>query len=146
MITIAFRDYFIKVKPANELCIPEKHGNWFDLKCAETINLLPNTYIEIPLGVCMQLPSGYEAIVAPRSSTFKKYGIILVNSIGIIDSDYFGDNDWWRFPAYCTKLGTIEAGTRIAQFRILYKQPSVKLIKVESLGNPSRGGLGSTGD
>lgn len=143
---MAFRDYFIKVKPLNELCIPENHGNWFDLKVAEKISLLPNTYTEIPLGVCMQLPVGYEAIIAPRSSTFKKYGIIMVNSIGIIDSDYFGDNDWWCFPAYSTKAITLEAGTRIAQFRILYKQPSVKLIKVESLGNPSRGGLGSTGD
>ena len=41
----------------------------------------------------MKLPKGYEAIIAPRSSTFKNWGLIQTNSIGVIDSTYNGDND-----------------------------------------------------
>ena len=42
----------------------------------------------IRLGVGMILPEGYEAHVAPRSSTYKNFGIIQTNSIGVIDHSY----------------------------------------------------------
>ena len=131
----------------NDICYPEQHGNWYDLKAAKDVILYPNNYIEIPLGVAMQLPQGYEAIVVPRSSTFKKYGIIMVNSIGVIDSDYCGDNDWWCFPALniTNNIVEIKAGTRIAQFRIFNRQPKLYMCATEQLDNPDRGGLGSTG-
>lgn len=122
-------------------------GDWIDLRASEDIKLHFLQYKLIPLGVSMQLPDGYEAHVAPRSSTFKNFRIIMTNSIGIIDNSYCGDNDIWRFPALCLRLfGTkIKKGDRICQFRIVPKQPEVEYETVETLGNEDRGGIGSTG-
>ena len=124
---------------------PIRQGDWIDLRCAEETVILPGEYIEIPLGISIQLPPGYEAIVAPRSSTFRNYGIILVNSIGVIDEPYCGDDDEWRFPAYGTREAVIPKDARIAQFRIIEHQPGIDFVTVPTLGNKSRGGLGSTG-
>ena len=99
----------------------------------------------IPLGVAMELPHGYEALVAPRSSTFKKYGIQLANSVGIIDESYKGDNDEWNFLAYATQDCHIHKNERICQFRIIQHQPLIQLVEVDHLGNDDRGGIGSTG-
>lgn len=99
----------------------------------------------IPLGIAMELPEGYEALVAPRSSTFRKYGVLLANSIGIIDESYKGDNDEWNYLAYAIRDTFIPKNERICQFRIIRHQPSVALVEVDTLGNPDRGGIGSTG-
>lgn len=120
-------------------------GDWIDLRCAEDIYMSKGEYKMIPLGVSMELPKGYEAIVAPRSSTFKNYGVILVNSIGVIDESYCGDEDEWNFLAYAIKGTYIPKNTRIAQFRIIEHQPKVVFNEVETLGNENRGGIGSTG-
>ena len=120
-------------------------GNWIDLRTEEKIHLEKGDYRKISLGVSMQLPYGYEAIIAPRSSTFERYGILLANCIGIIDESYCGDDDIWRFPAYATRMIDIPAGTRICQFRIIEHQPAVELVEVEHLGNRNRSGFGSTG-
>lgn len=120
-------------------------GDWIDLRAAEDINMETGEFKMIPLGVAMELPKGYEALVAPRSSTFKKYGIILANSIGIIDESYKGDGDEWHFPAYALRGTFIRKNERICQFRIIQHQPLIHLQEVESLGNEDRGGLGSTG-
>ena len=120
-------------------------GDWIDLRCAEDIELKAGEYKLIPLGVAMQLPEGYEAIVAPRSSTFKNFGIILTNSIGVIDESYCGDNDQWHFPAFALRDTKIKRNDRICQFRIIEHQPAVNLVTVEILGNADRGGIGSTG-
>lgn len=121
------------------------NGDWIDLRCAETMTLTAGQYVQIPLGVAMQLPEGYEAIMAPRSSTFKRYGILMSNSIGVIDETYCGDSDEWSFPAYVTKNTVIYKNERICQFRIIEHQPAVVLSPVETLGNADRGGVGSTG-
>lgn len=121
-------------------------GDWIDLATIEDVNLNPNQFSLISFGISMQLPHEYEAIIAPRSSTFKKWGILQANSIGVIDNSYCGDDDIWMMPVWSTKEVHIPAGTRIAQFRIQQKQPSVELISVNSLGNNNRGGFGSTGD
>lgn len=120
-------------------------GDWIDLRAAEDITMKAGEYKMIPLGVAMQLPEGYEALVAPRSSTFKKYGLLLANSIGIIDETYKGDNDEWNFLAYAMRDTVIHKNERICQFRIIQHQPLIHLIEVETLGNPNRGGIGSTG-
>lgn len=120
-------------------------GDWIDLRAAETIEMKAGEYRTIPLGVAMELPSGYEAWVVPRSSTFKKYGIIMANSIGVIDESYKGDNDEWNFLAYATRDTKIYKNERICQFRISYHQPLLHLVDVEILGNADRGGIGSTG-
>lgn len=120
-------------------------GDWIDLRAAETVEMKQGEYKLISLGVSMQLPRGYEAHVAPRSSTFKNFGIILANSVGIIDESYCGDNDIWRFLAIALRDTTIRKGDRICQFRIVEKMPAVEFVEVETLGNPDRGGIGSTG-
>ena len=137
----------IKIKYLKDIQKIERFnvGDWIDLRAAETVVMEAGEYRMIPLGVAMELPKGYEAIVAPRSSTFKKYGIILANSIGIIDEAYKGDNDEWNFLAYAVRDTKIYKNERICQFRIIQHQPLIHLLEVESLGNVDRGGIGSTG-
>lgn len=120
-------------------------GDWFDLRAAEDVVLYSGEYKPIPLGVAMKLPDGYEAHMIPRSGTFGKHGIIMANSVGLIDESYKGDNDEWHFPAYAVRGCRILKNERICQFRIVRKQPPVVFKPVESLGNKSRGGMGSTG-
>lgn len=120
-------------------------GDWIDLRAAEDVAMKAGEYKMIPLGVAMELPKGYEALVAPRSSAFRKYGVLLANSIGIIDESYKGDNDEWNFLAYAVRDTHILKNERICQFRIIEHQPSVELVEVDMLGNPDRGGIGSTG-
>ncbi|MBR5874836.1 MAG: deoxyuridine 5'-triphosphate nucleotidohydrolase [Oscillospiraceae bacterium] len=120
-------------------------GDWIDLRAAETVELKTGDYKLIPLGVAMELPHGYEGWVAPRSSTFKNFGIIQTNSMGIIDNSYCGDNDQWHFPAFALRDTVIPKNSRICQFRIVENQPQIELVTVEHLGNADRGGIGSTG-
>ena len=120
-------------------------GDWIDLRSAETVELKAGDFKLIPLGIAMELPEGYEAHVVPRSSTFKKWGIIETNSMGIIDESYCGDNDQWFFPAYALRDTKIEKNDRICQFRIVEKMPEIEFEIVEKLDNPDRGGHGSTG-
>ena len=120
-------------------------GDWIDLRSAENIKLKKGEFKLIPLGIAMELPKGYEAHVVPRSSTFKNWGIIQTNSMGVIDNTYCGDDDWWFMPVYATRDVKIKRNDRICQFRIEKKQPKIKFFKVEKLGNKNRGGHGSTG-
>lgn len=129
-------------------------GDWIDVYADETVTIKQGESALISLGFALQLPYGYEAHLAPRSSTFKKWGIIMTNSFGIIDESYCGDNDIWKFTAYCLQgkadyLGEpctiINRGDKIGQFRIIEKMPTVKFVEVEHLGNSDRGGFGSTG-
>lgn len=155
-------------------------GEWIDLRAANTVTInapqagtlkrhkVNNEEVShrdvsfnsslIGLGVAMQLPKGFEAVVLPRSSTYKNFGIILANSQGVIDNSYNGDNDEWKFNAVAFRDTTICIGDRICQFRIQLSQKAtfwqkikwflssgIKLVEVEHLGNPDREGIGSTG-
>ena len=133
-------------------------GCWIDLRAAEDVTLEKGDSKLINLGIAMELPVGYEAILVPRSSTFKNYGIIQTNGIGVIDgfstdekgnviqgTGYCGDNDIWKMPVYATRFIKIKKNDRICQFRIQKKQPDIEFIEVERLGNDNRGGFGSTG-
>ena len=120
-------------------------GDWIDLRAAETVDLKPGEFKLINLGVGMKLPEGYEAHVVPRSSTFKNFGIIQTNHMGVIDESYCGDNDQWKFPALAMRETTIQKGDRICQFRIMKKQPEIEFEVVDRLENKSRNGFGSTG-
>jgi len=120
-------------------------SDWIDLRAAETVKLKKNEFKLIPLGVAMELPEGYEAHVVPRSSTFKNYGIIQTNHMGIIDESYNGDNDQWFFPAYALRDTVIHINDRICQFRIIEHQPKIEFNEIQVLGNLDRGGHGSTG-
>lgn len=120
-------------------------GEWFDVRAAEDYDLKAGNKYVINLGISVRVPHGYEAILAPRSSTFKKYGIIQTNSIGVIDETYSGDDDIWMMPVFATRNAHIDAGDRIAQFRIQRNQGNPRLTEVRYLGKKNRGGLGSTG-
>lgn len=138
----------IKIKycrPGMALIEPISNGDWIDLRAGERVCVRAGDYVQIPLGIAVQLPEGYEAIIAPRSSTYKQFGIVPVNGIGIIDESYCGDGDEWHFLAYALRSHVIPKNARIAQFRIVRHQPPVELKIVETLGNPDRGGIGSTG-
>lgn len=133
--------YFNGVTPIEKISV----GDWIDLRASERVEMKAGEFKLIPLGVAMKLPDGYEAIMAPRSSTLKKFGIIQGNSIGVIDNSYSGDADEWLFPAVAFRDTVIEKDDRICQFRIVKNQPSIKFKTVFKLSDDSRGGFGSTG-
>lgn len=175
----------IKVLEKTEGCFPQEFevGDWFDLRTAEEIKLaapqankmhirkkgknqsqeLRTRDVDfqsciIKLGVAIQLPKGYEAVVIPRSSTFRRYGILQSNSVGLIDNSYCSSEDEWGMPIVATRTMIIPKGTRVAQFRIQLSQKATvwqkikwlfsskpKLVRVSSLSKKSRGGFGSTG-
>lgn len=128
-----------------ELVPPNSTSNWVDLRSAETIRLLKWQIHDIRLGVAIELPDGYEALIAPRSSTTKKFGVLSLCMPGVIDLDYKGDNDEWHFPVIALRDTVIHKNDRICQFRIIDSQPCLDFKYVDELGNPNRGGIGSTG-
>lgn len=139
---IQIRYFTDQIEP---LCYVDGKSDWIDLRAAETVELKAGEFKLIPLGVGMKLPAGYEALVAPRSSTFKNYGVLQANSLGIVDESYCGDNDQWRWPAYAVRDTVIHVNDRICQFRIIEHQPKLEFCPVEHLDGPDRGGFGSTG-
>ncbi|MCI7098603.1 MAG: dUTP diphosphatase [Lachnospiraceae bacterium] len=120
-------------------------SDWIDLRAAEEVELKKGEFRLIRLGVAMQLPEGYEAHVVPRSSTFKNFGIIQANHMGVIDGSYCGDNDEWRFPALAVRDTVIHVNDRICQFRIMKNQPALVFEETDHLEGEDRGGFGSTG-
>lgn len=169
----------IKIKRLNkniDLPVIIDKGDWIDLRAAKDITIkTPTSRREhqvnnekvrdvvfnntlIPLGVAMELPKGYEAIVGPRSSTPKNFHIICINSFGVIDNIYNGDNDEWKFGALAFSDSVIKEGDRICQFRIQLSQKAtvwqkikwlftdgVEIVEVDSLNNTDRQGFGTTG-
>ena len=129
----------------DELCYVEGKSDWIDLHAAETVTLQAGEFRLIPLGVAIALPEGYEAHIVPRSSTFKNYGILQTNSMGVVDYTYRGDGDQWYMPVYATRDTVIECNARICQFRIMKNQPALRFVRCEHLDETDRGGFGSTG-
>ena len=82
------------------LCYVGGKSDWIDLRAAEEITLKAGEFRLIPLGIAMELPEGYEAHVVPRSSTFKNYGVIQTNSMGVIDETYCGTSGFFRLMPF----------------------------------------------
>lgn len=120
-------------------------SDWIDLRAAENVTMKKGEFRLISLGIAMQLPSGYEAHVVPRSSTYKNFGIIQANSMGVIDETYCGNNDCWFFPAIAMRDTEIHVNDRICQFRIAEHQPVIEFKETNTLTSPDRNGFGSTG-
>lgn len=126
-------------------------GNWIDCYANKDVFVPQGERAMIPLGFALELPKGWEGHLAPRSSTFKTWGVIQTNSVGVVDDTYIGDNDEWHLPVFCLKgqefLGGtwIKKGDKICQFRIMEVMPEIEFEEVESFGNEDRGGFGSTG-
>ena len=123
----------------------EGKSDWIDLRAAREISFEAGEFKLIPLGIAVKLPEGYEAHVAPRSSTFKNFGLLQVNGVGVVDSSYCGDHDEWFVPMLATRPVTVHRGDRICQFRIMENQPALRFVPVEHLSGEDRGGFGSTG-
>lgn len=120
-------------------------SDWIDLRAAEDVVLKEGEFALISLGISVKLPEGYEMIIAPRSSTFKNFGVLQTNGIGVIDETYCGDGDIIRFPAYAVRDTEIHVNDRICQFRIQKHQPTISFHEVDHLDGKNRGGFGSTG-
>ena len=134
--------YFVEgLTPVEKLA----KGDWIDLRAAEDLELKAGEFRYLRLGVGMILPEGYEAHVAPRSSTFKNFGILVPNSPGVVDNSYCGEEDEWRLPVLAMRDTVIRKNDRICQFRIVEKQPELEFETVQHLRPESRGGFGSTG-
>lgn len=123
----------------------ENKSDWIDLRAAADVSLKKGETALIPLGVAMELPSGYEAHVVPRSSTFKNFGIIQTNHMGVIDESYCGNNDQWYMPVLAVRDTKIHVNDRICQFRIMEHQPIIQFEETDELRHSDRGGFGSTG-
>lgn len=123
----------------------DNKSDWIDLRSAERVELKKGEFKLIHLGVAMQLPEGYEAHIAPRSSTYKNFGVIQANSVGVVDESYCGPDDWFFFPAIAMRDTVIEPNDRICQFRIMKHQPKIIFEETKELNNNNRGGHGSTG-
>ncbi|MFT8349347.1 dUTP diphosphatase [Clostridium saccharoperbutylacetonicum] len=138
-------------------------GNWIDVYANKDVFVRVGERAMIPLGFALELPKGWEAHIAPRSSTFKTWGIIQTNSVGVVDDTYIGDNDEWHMPIYCLQGkasekyldesssevecdGTwIKKADKIGQFRIMEVMPEIEFEEVGAFGNSDRGGFGTTG-
>jgi len=142
-----YGDYVIKIKYFADIPRLRKFpsGDWCDLYCAEDVSMKAGEFRLIHLGVGMKIPFGFESHVVPRSSTYKRWGIIQANGMGVLDNSYCGPDDEWMFPAIALKDTHINKGDRICQFRIERNQPSFVFEEVTELEGESRGGFGSTG-
>lgn len=139
-------DVYIKYLPGSPHLEKVDCGDWIDLYTYEDLSLKAGERVYASLGIAMKLPEGYEAILSPRSSTFKRWGLLQPNSIGVIDNSYCGNDDIWAWSCLATRDVFVPKGTRLCQFRIQKTQPQFDFIEVQSLSSQSRGGFGSTGE
>ena len=129
----------------DKLCYIAGNSDWIDLRVAEDVVMKKGEFRLIRLGVAMELPQGYEAHVVPRSSTYKNFGLIQTNHMGVIDESYKGDADEWKWPALAMRDTEVHVGDRLCQFRIMKHQPQINFLEVDSLENEDRGGFGTSG-
>ncbi|MBF1013878.1 MAG: dUTP diphosphatase [Lachnospiraceae bacterium] len=142
METIKIKYFTDKIE---KLCYIAGNSDWIDLRIAEDVVMKKGEFRLIRLGVAMELPQGYEAHVVPRSSTYKNFGLIQTNHMGVIDESYKGDADEWKWPALAMRDTEVHVGDRLCQFRIMKHQPQINFLEVDSLENEDRGGFGTSG-
>ena len=142
METIKIKYFTDKI---DKLCYIAGNSDWIDLRVAEDVVMKKGEFRLIRLGVAMELPRGYEAHVVPRSSTYKNFGLIQTNHMGVIDESYKGDADEWKWPALAMRETEVHVGDRLCQFRIMKHQPQINFLEVDSLENEDRGGFGTSG-
>ena len=142
METIKIKYFTDKIE---KLCYIAGNSDWIVLRVAEDVVMKKGEFRLIRLGVAMELPQGYEAHVVPRSSTYKNFGLIQTNHMGVIDESYKGDADEWKWPALAMRDTEVHVGDRLCQFRIMKHQPQINFLEVDSLENEDRGGFGTSG-
>lgn len=121
-------------------------GDWIDLRAGEDTFIPKGQAKKVNLGVAIKLPKGYEAHFQPRSSTYGSWNVMQTNSMAVIDNIYCGDNDIWKVQMIALfEDADIKKNDRIVQFRIVKKQPKIRINTVDHLDGPDRGGYGTSG-
>ena len=117
----------------------------FDLICRESAEIAPQSIVLIPANVIVETPSGYMLMVCSRSSTPRKFGLMVPQGVGIVDNDYCGEADELQIQVYnfTDSVVKVERGDRIAQ-AIFVRVDTAEWNEVEKMSNTSRGGFGST--
>ncbi len=117
----------------------------FDFLARETVDILPKEVKLIPGNIIVEIPKGYALIIAARSSTAKKKGLMLANGIGTIDQDYHGEEDEIKISIYnfSEQKVVVEKGERIAQ-GMFVRVDQIEWNEVDLMKKDSRGGFGST--
>lgn len=139
----------IKIKRIDKaLPLPEYHTSGavgFDIYSRIDFTVQPKEYAMIPSNLIIETPKGYMLLMAARSGTFKKKGLILPNAVGIFDQDFCGEKDEMIIQVYNLKdmPAKIERGERIAQ-GIFVPVEIAEWMETEKMAENSRGGLGST--
>ncbi len=122
-----------------------KESAAFDIAAAETVTLKSGEIRKVRTGLIIQAPKGYYLFIAARGSLGLKKGLMLGNSVGILDRDFAGPQDEMQIILYniSKKKVTVEKGERIAQglFKKYYQVDWVE----SKPRSKSRGGFGSTG-
>lgn len=132
-------------KEIEKLCYIDGKSDWIDLRSAEDVDLKAGESRLIRLGIAVELPEGYEAHIVPRSSTYRNFGILQTNHMGVVDHSYCGDEDEWKYPVLAVRDTHISVNDRICQFRVMENQPELLFEEVEHLDGKARGGFGTTG-
>jgi dUTP pyrophosphatase len=131
--------------PLPAYATPDAAGMDLRANISETILLKPLERRLIPTGIFIELPSGYEAQVRPRSGLALKQGITCLNSPGTVDADYRGE-----LKVILINLSDMEQqihpGDRIAQM-VVGRVEKVEWLPVSELISTARneGGFGHTG-
>lgn len=109
------------------------------------IHLEPLERSLVPTGLSIELPSGYEAQVRPRSGLAIKRGLTMLNAPGTIDSDYRGEI-MCVVVNLSNEIQIIEPGERIAQL-VIARYERITWSETSALSDSARGagGFGSTG-
>lgn len=117
----------------------------FDLLCRESAEIAPHSIVLIPANVIVETPPGYMLMVCLRSSTPRKFGLMMAQGVGIVDNDYCGEDDELKIQVYnfTDEPVTIEKGSRIAQ-GVFVRVDTAEWYEVDQMTAQSRGGFGST--
>jgi dUTP pyrophosphatase len=140
----------VKIKRIDKnLEIPEyktKGAVGFDMLAREETTISPFEVKLIPLNLVVKVPKGYGLFLFSRSSTPSKKGLIVANSVGVIDQDYSGEEDELKLSVLniTKKKVVVERGERICQ-GIFLKLSVVKFKESKKMSKKSRGGFGTTG-
>ena len=137
----------IKFNNADISQSPTRHGTgWFDIFTADKTVYKAGDIVKINFELIIELPEGYEAIIAPRSSTLERYGL-LFPSIGIIDNEYRGKNDEIGARFYAVMDGYVPPNTAICQMKIVENMSEYIKFTYQTkdkFSDSDRGGFGST--
>ncbi len=117
----------------------------FDFHARTETVIMPGEMELIPLNIVVKIPKGFGLFIFSRSSTPMKKGLIVANSVGVIDQDYCGDEDELKLCVLnvSKKKVTVEKGERIAQ-GVIIKIEKPQFVEVDKMNKVSRGGFGST--